>query len=34
MSIIGESNKTGSLPIQTFSETQALILDFLFLGFT
>ena len=34
MSTIGESNKTGSLLIQLFSEAQASILDFLFPGFT
>jgi hypothetical protein len=31
---IGESNETGSLPIQPFLDAQASILDFLFPGFT
>jgi hypothetical protein len=34
MLIMGESNETGSLPIQQFSDAQASILDFLFPGFT
>ena len=31
---MGESNETGSLPIQPFSDAQTSILDFLFPGFT
>jgi hypothetical protein len=34
MPTMGESNETGSLPIQPFSDAQASILDFLFPGFT
>jgi len=34
MSTMGESNETGSLPIQPFLDAQVSILDFLFPGFT
>ena len=34
MSTMGESNETGSLPIQPFLDAQASILDMLFPGFT